>query len=265
MPLTATSPNETEHSNLSTRSIRFSCFEQQLLTPYSIHVPTYFGDSAGESTSSTMKKGYSGTNDSDLNKDDIIKPTHDRLLEEDHKALKAYHKEVDEIFLSRYEVTWQVLIQKDATQINICKSEITPEVRSNPSLSLDDVQVMINSALQRQAKSSNELMHRLMEERDGKIFVNPNVHVSSSSCVVNFAQTNPQPGGASVGSTSQPNPSAQPMNHFYSQTTIDGSAQAYGMPHQTMSNMFGQGYVHAAPRFSMPNLGSVSYTPGSNG
>jgi hypothetical protein len=147
MTLTAAGPNKTEHSSLSNRSIRFSYFEQQLLTPYSIHVPTYFGDSTGESTSSTMKKGDSSTNGSDLNKDDIIKPTHDRLLQEDHKALEAYHKEVDEIFLSHYEVTWQVLVQKDATQINICKSEVTPKVRSNPSLSLDDVQVMINSTL----------------------------------------------------------------------------------------------------------------------
>jgi hypothetical protein len=56
----------------------------------------------------------------------------------------------------------------DAALINILKSEVTPEVWSNPLLSLDDVQVMINSTLERQAKSSNELMRRLIEERDGK-------------------------------------------------------------------------------------------------
>jgi hypothetical protein len=47
-------------------------------------------------------------------------------------------------------------------------------------------------------------------------FVDPNVHVSSSSCTVNFDQTNSQLGGTSAGGTSQPNPLAQPMNHFYS-------------------------------------------------
>jgi hypothetical protein len=60
----------------------------------------------------------------------------------------------------------QGLIQKDATVINICKSEVTPEVRSNPWLSLDDVQDMINSALEKKAKSSNIMMRRLIEERD---------------------------------------------------------------------------------------------------
>jgi hypothetical protein len=52
--------------------------------------------------------------------------------------------------------------------INIRKAEVTPEVRSNPSLSLDDVQVMINSTLKRQANSSDELMRRLIEEQDGE-------------------------------------------------------------------------------------------------
>jgi hypothetical protein len=41
-------------------------------------------------------------------------------------------------------------------------------VRPNPSLSHNDVQVMINSALERQAKSTGELLRRLIEERDGK-------------------------------------------------------------------------------------------------
>jgi hypothetical protein len=39
-----------------------------------------------------MKKGDPGTNGSDLNKDNIIKPTLDRLSKEDHKVLEAYHK-----------------------------------------------------------------------------------------------------------------------------------------------------------------------------
>jgi hypothetical protein len=34
--------------------------------------------------------------------------------------------------------------------------------------SQNDIQVMINSVLERQAKSTDELLHRLIEERDGK-------------------------------------------------------------------------------------------------
>jgi hypothetical protein len=206
-------------------------------------VPTHFNDSTWELTTSTMKKGVPGTNGSDLNKNNIIKSTLDHLSEEDCKTLKAYHKEVDEIFLSRNEVTQYGLIQKDATPINIRKSKVTPEirsnpsfslddvqvminsnirkskvtpeVRSNPSFSLDDVQVMINSVLERQVKSSNELMRKLIVERDRKKLVDSNVHAFSSSCAVNFAQTNHQPSDTLVDGTSQPNPSAQPMNHFY--------------------------------------------------
>jgi hypothetical protein len=97
--------------------------------------------------------------------------------------------------------------------INIRKAEVTPEVRSNPSLSLDDVQVMINSTLKRQANSSDELMRRLIEERDGKKLVDSNVH-PSSYCTVNFAQTNPQPSDTSIGGITQSNPSAQSIKHF---------------------------------------------------
>jgi hypothetical protein len=157
-------------------------------------VRTHFGDSAGESTTPTMKKGDSGTNGSDLNKSNIIKSTLDHLSEEDLK--------VEEIFLSCYEVTRQGLIQKDAVPINIYKFEVPTEVRFNPSLSFDDVQVMIHSTLERQEKSNNELMCRLIEERDEKKLVDSNVHTSSSSCVVNFAQTNSQPSGTSTGGTS---------------------------------------------------------------
>jgi hypothetical protein len=39
---------------------------------------------------------------------------------------------------------------------------------TDASLSLDDVRVIINSTLERQVKSSNELMRRLVEERDAK-------------------------------------------------------------------------------------------------
>jgi hypothetical protein len=103
-----------------------------------------------------------------LNKDNIIKPTFDNLTEEDHKALEAYRREVDELLFSCYEATRQGLIQKDTMPIVICKAEVTPKVRSNPSLSINDVQVLINSTLERQAKGNDELMHRLIEEQDGK-------------------------------------------------------------------------------------------------
>jgi hypothetical protein len=46
----------------------------------------------------------------------------------------------------------------------------------------------------------NEMMHRLIEERDEKRSFDSNIHASSSSssCVDNFAQTNPQPSGTSA-------------------------------------------------------------------
>jgi hypothetical protein len=48
------------------------------------------------------------------------------------------------------------------------KPEVIPKVRPNLSPSLNDVQAMINSALERQAKSIDELLRRLIEERDRK-------------------------------------------------------------------------------------------------
>jgi hypothetical protein len=41
-----------------------------------------------------------------------------------------------------------------------------PEVQPDPSPSRNDIQVMINSTLERQAKSTNELVCRLIEEWD---------------------------------------------------------------------------------------------------
>jgi hypothetical protein len=55
------------------------------------------------------------------------------------------------------------------------------------------------------------------------------------------------------------------MNHFHSRTTIVGSAPMFGVPQQTMTSMFEQGYAHTAPNFSMPNPGVAPYTPGYNG
>jgi hypothetical protein len=74
---------------------------------------------------------------------------------------------------------------------------------------------MINSTLERQAKSADELLRRLIEERDMKksdaTKINP-----SFTYTVSFIQTNPHTSGPSEGDTSMPNPSAQPVNHFHS-------------------------------------------------
>jgi hypothetical protein len=113
---------------------------------------------------------------------------------------------------------------------------------------------MINSALERQAKSTDELVHRLIEELDGKNLADPNANPSSSSYAVNFTQTNPQTSGTSAGGSTLPNLSAQPMNHFHSRITIDGSTPTLEMPQQTMTSMFGQGYTQTTPSFSIPKL-----------
>jgi hypothetical protein len=137
-----------------------------------------------------MKKGNSNTNGSDLDKNNIIKPTFDTLTEEGRKGLENYRADLDELFYSCYEVMQQGVVLKDATPIIIRKAEVTPKIRPNPSLSLDDVQSMINSALERQAKSSDELVHRLIEERYRKKLADSNVNPSSSSCAINSNQTN---------------------------------------------------------------------------
>jgi ssRNA-specific RNase YbeY (16S rRNA maturation enzyme) len=67
---------------------------------------------------------------------------------------------------------------------------------------------MINSVLERQAKSTNELHRMLVEEQDGKKLDTTSVNPSSSTCVVSFTQTNPHIIGASAGDTFMPNPSA---------------------------------------------------------
>jgi hypothetical protein len=87
----------------------------------------------------------------------------------------------------------------------------------------------------------------------------------SSTCIVSFTQTNPHTSGASAGGTSMPHPSAQPVNHFHSRTTIESLAPTFGMLQKTMASMFRQEYMHTTPSFTMPNTGSAPYTPGYNG
>jgi hypothetical protein len=182
-------------------------------------VATYFGDSAKESTTSStssMKGENSGHNRSNLDKGNILKPTIDTLTDEDCKAFEAYRTNLEELFLSRCEVTRQGTALKDTMSIIFTKPKVILEAGPNPSPSLNDVQNMINSALEMQEKSNNELLRRLIEERDEKISDATSANPSSSTCAVCFAQTNSHTSGPSAGGTSMPNRSAQSMNHFHS-------------------------------------------------
>jgi hypothetical protein len=67
---------------------------------------------------------------------------------------------------------------------------------------------MINSALERHAKSIDELLRRLIDERDAIKHDNSNANPSSSTSAVNFVQINTHTSGPSVGSVSMPNLSA---------------------------------------------------------
>jgi hypothetical protein len=118
-----------------------------------------------------MKGENSSHNRSDLNKGNFLKSTFDTLTEEGRKTFEAYCANLEELFLSCCEVTRQGTILKDTTPIVFTKPEVTPEVRLNPSPSLNDIQNMINSVLERQAKSTDELLRSLIEERDGKNIV----------------------------------------------------------------------------------------------
>jgi hypothetical protein len=88
---------------------------------------------------------------------------------------------------------------------------------------------------------------------------------SSSTCAISFTQTNSHISGPSASGTSMPNPSAQPMNHFHSRTTIEGSAPNIRIPQQTTASIYGQGYTHIAPGFTIPNPSLTPYTFGFNG
>jgi hypothetical protein len=210
---------------------------------------------------SSMKGRISGHNGSNLDKGNILKPTFDTLMEEGRKAFETYHANLEELFLSRCEEMRQRTILMDTMPIVFTK----PEVQSNPSPSLNDVQNMINSTLERQAKSTNELLRRLIEERHGKKLDTTSANPSSSTCAVNFTQTNPHTSGPSVDGTSMPNPYAQLMNHFHSRTIIEGSAPNLGMPQQATTSMHGQWYTHTTPSFTMSNPSLTPYTSGFNG
>jgi hypothetical protein len=111
-----------------------------------------------------MKGGNFSNNGSDLDKGNILKPTFDTLTEEGRKTFKAYRTNFEELFLSHCEVMQQRTILRDTTPIVFNKPEVTPD----PSPSRNEIQAMINYALERQAKSTDELLCRLVEERDGE-------------------------------------------------------------------------------------------------
>jgi hypothetical protein len=183
-------------------------------------------------------------------------------MEKGRKAFEAYHANLEELFLSCCKVMRHGTVLKDTTSIIFNKSEVIPEVWSDPSPSRNDIQSTINSALERQAKSTNELLCRLIEERDEKTLDATSVNTSFLTCAISFTKTNPYTSGPSVGDTSMSNPSTQPKNHFHSQITTEGSAPTFGMSWQTTVSMFRQGYMHTAPSFAMPNPSSAPYTPG---
>jgi hypothetical protein len=77
---------------------------------------------------SSMKKGNSSTNESNLDKNNIIKPSFDTLMEEGLKALESYRTDLDELFYSRYEVMQQGVVLKDDAPIIIHNAKVTLEV-----------------------------------------------------------------------------------------------------------------------------------------
>jgi hypothetical protein len=96
-----------------------------------------------------MKCGNSGNNGSDIDKGNILKPTFDTLTEEGRKAFKVYHTNLEELFLSRGEVTRHGTVLKDTTPIIFHRPEVIPDVRPDPSSSHNDIQFLIDSVLER--------------------------------------------------------------------------------------------------------------------
>jgi hypothetical protein len=205
-------------------------------------VQIHFVDSAGESTTSStlsMKGGNSNNNGSDLDKGNILKVTFDTMMEEVRKAFEAYCANLEALLLSRCEATRHGTVFKDTTLIIFNKSEVIPKVWPDSSPSHNDIQSMINSVLERQAKSTDELLRRLIEERDGKKLDATSVSPSSSTCAVSFTQINPHTCGPSTGNTSMSNPSVQQKNHFHNQTTIEDSTPTFRVWQQTSASMYG--------------------------
>jgi hypothetical protein len=115
-----------------------------------------------------MKGGNSGNNGSDLNKGNILKPTFDTLTDEGRQVFEAYIIDLRELCLSCCEVTQQGIVLRDTKSVVFNKPEVIPKVWPDPSPYRNDIQFMIDSALERQAKNTDELLRRLIEERDRK-------------------------------------------------------------------------------------------------
>jgi hypothetical protein len=112
-PLTTASPDKTGQSSLPR-------FRAGASGSYLFCVRTRFGDSAGDSTTSSMssmKGGNSGNNGSDLDMGNILKPTFDTMTEECRKTFEAYYGNLEELFLSCCEVRQQGTVLKDTTPI----------------------------------------------------------------------------------------------------------------------------------------------------
>jgi hypothetical protein len=117
--------------NQQNRIVQFFLFQTGVFHSYLIRVRTHFGDSTGESTTSStpcMKGGNSDNNGSDLDKNYILKPTFDTLMKDGHKVFEAYHVNFEELFLLRCEVTRQRIVLQDTTPIVLNKPEVTPKV-----------------------------------------------------------------------------------------------------------------------------------------
>jgi hypothetical protein len=82
------------------------------------------------------------------------------------------------------EVTRHGTVLKDTTPIVFNKPQVILEVQPDPSPYHNDIQVMIDSTLERQAKSTNELLRRLIEERDRKKLDATSANPSSSTCTI---------------------------------------------------------------------------------
>jgi hypothetical protein len=91
------------------------------------------------------------------------------------------------------------------------KPEVISEVRPDPSPSHNDIQSMINSVLERQAKSTNKLLSRLIKGRDGKNLVLLVLILLLLTRLVLLKPIHIQV----VGGTIIPNPSTQLVNHFH--------------------------------------------------
>jgi hypothetical protein len=167
VPLITVRIDKTGQFGLPIRIVRFLQLRPRAFGSCTICVATHFGNSAGQSTTSStsnIKGGNSGNNESVLDKGNILKPTFDTLMEEGRKTFEKYHVNLEEFFLSCCEVMQHGTVLMYTTPIVFHR----PEVLTDPSPSHNDIQFMIDYALERQANSTDKLMRMLIEERDEK-------------------------------------------------------------------------------------------------